>query len=445
MRDVNRQFVEWFRAASPYIHVHRGQTMVLCFAGEAVLDPNFPALIHDIALLTSLGVRVVLVHGARPQIDACLRAAGIETTYVRGLRVTDAAALHCVKAAAGAVRVEIEALLSTGIVNSPMAGAHVRVASGNFVTAMPIGVLDGIDFQHTGEVRRVDGAGIDSRLAAGDLVLVPHIGYSPTGEVFNLSYHDVATAIAIELRARKLVFLLEGEGIRDASGEVLAQFTDQEAEQWIARQSPERVPAELPCAIRAAGAGVRRVHLVPRAVDGALLLELFSRDGIGTMVSDDPFDHLRHASIEDVGGILELIRPLEAEGALVRRSREKLEREIERFIVLARDGAVIACAALYPYPQEQVAEIACLAVHPAYRNRGYGDTLFDNLEEQARAAGLRQLFVLTTQTAHWFQERGFLEASVESLPVAKRRLYNLQRNSKVFVKPVGPAAVDLDL
>lgn len=443
MTQSHRQFVDWFRAASPYIHAHRGQTFVIAFAGEAVADPRFPALVHDIALLNSLGVRVVVVHGVRPQIDACLAAAGLEPVFARGLRVTDAAALGCVKAAAGAVGVEVESLLSMGIVNSPMAGARIRVASGNFVTAMPIGILDGVDYLYTGEVRRIDAEAINARLGAGAVVLASNIGYSPTGEVFNLGYHEVATAIAVELKARKLVFLLEGEGLRDATGEVLAQLTDVEARDWMRGRPAAEVPAELPCAIRAAGEGVRRVHLVPRRVDGALLLELFSRDGIGTMVSDDPFDHVRRASIEDVAGVIEVIAPLEAEGALVRRGREKLEREIEHFTVLARDGAVIGCAALYPFAGESVAEIACLAVHPDYRNRGYGDALFDNLEEQARDAGIERLFVLTTQTAHWFQERGFVQGRVEDLPVAKRELYNFQRGSKVFIKPVG-ALSDLE-
>lgn len=443
MNRPDGRFVEWFRAASPYMHAHRGRTFVICFAGEAVRDPAFPALVHDMALLNALGVRLVLVHGARPQIDACLQAAGLPVRFARGLRVTDERALDCVKAAAGAVRVEVEALLSTGIVNSPMAGARLQVASGNFVTAMPIGIVDGVDYLYTGEVRRVDGEAMKARLASGAVVLVSNLGYSPTGEVFNLSYHDVATAIALELRASKLVFLMEGAGLQDGQGRLLAQLTDEEAAGWMARQPADAVPPELTCAIRAAGAGVRRVHLVPRRVDGALLLELFSRDGIGTLISDAPFDDIRRANIEDVGGVLEIISPLEEAGSLVRRPREKLEREIGHFTVLARDGAVIACAALYPCAPEAVGELACLAVQPAYRNRGYGDRLFDHIQAQAREAGLERLFVLTTQTAHWFRERGFVEARVEDLPVSRRELYNYQRGSKVFIKAVG-VATDLE-
>ena len=432
------RFVAWFRSSAPYIHAHRGRTFVVAFGGEAVADPTFPHLVHDIALLHGLGIRLVLVHGARPQIAARLRERGAELHYVQGLRITDDAALACVKEAAGVVRVEVEALLSMGFANSPMAGAHIRVASGNFVTARPLGVRDGVDYRHTGLVRRIDAEAIRQRLDAGAIALIPPLGYSPTGEVFNLSAQDLTTSCAIALGADKLIDLLECSPPQDAAGRSLSNLRPQEVEPLL--QSPalsEELAAHLRAGLAACRNGVKRVHLVSRQVEGALLRELFTRDGTGTLLTAGPYEPIRTARVEDVGGILELLRPLEQEGTLVRRSRELLEMEIERFTLLERDGTVIACAALYPYPTEGMAELACLAVHPEYRSGGRGDGLLELLESQARKLGIQRLFVLTTQTAHWFLERGFAEVPLDSLPMQRQALYNYKRNSKVFMKSLG--------
>ncbi len=427
-------FLHWFRSSSPYIHAHRGRTFVVSLGGEAVADPTFPGLIHDIALLHGLGIRLVLVHGARPQVEERLQARGAELHYVKGLRITDDAALACVKEAAGAVRVEIEALLSMGLANSPMAGARIRVASGNFVTARPLGVRDGVDYRHTGLVRRVDAEAIHQRLASGAIALLPPIGYSPTGEVFNLSAQDVATSTAIALGADKLICLMEGGGIVDASGQLAGNLTPRAADRLLEQTLPEEQELHLRAALTAARSGVRRVHLVGRAADGALLRELLTRDGSGTLLTATPYEDTRTARIEDVGGILELITPLERQGALVRRSREVLETEIERFTVMERDGMIIACAALYPYPGDGMAELACLAVHPDYQGEKRGDKLLELLEAQSRHHGITALFVLTTQTAHWFQERGLNGAEPDGLPMEKQALYNYKRGSKVFIK-----------
>ena len=439
MADPKSRFVAWFRGASPYIHGHRGQSFVICFDGEAVLDKKaFANLIHDIALLSSLGVRLIVVHGARPQIEERLRRAGLTMRYENELRVTAEPALACVKEAVGAVRVEIEALFSTGFANSPMAGAGIRVVSGNFVIARPLGVRDGVDYGHTGEVRRVDCEAISARLDNGEIVLISPLGYSPTGEVFNLSAFQVAGAVAAKLDAAKLVLLIDAQGVVDVKRGLQEQLTVAEAEGYLGNRAslcdPDHVLSALRCAAQACRANVRRVHLIDRRIDGALLLELFTRDGIGTLISAAPFDEMRKATIEDIAGIFEVIAPLEEEGVLVRRSRETLELEIDRFTLLVRDGTVIGCAALYPYPEQSVAEVACLAVHPDYRNAGRASQLFDSLTRQAVREGVTQMFVLTTQAGHWFSERGFEEARLEDLPVARKALYNYQRNSKVFVK-----------
>ncbi|MCC5809486.1 MAG: amino-acid N-acetyltransferase [Ectothiorhodospiraceae bacterium] len=439
MTPSDTDFVSWFRSSAPYINAHRNRVFVISVGGEAVADPGFAHLVHDLALLNSLGIRVVLVAGARPQIDARLNARGIEARYHEGLRITDQAALECVREAAGTVRVEIEALLSMGVANSPMAGFRIHVASGNFVTARPLGVRDGVDYLHTGEVRRVDAQALQERLAAGSICLMGPLGYSPTGEVFNLAAEEVALAVARTLRADKLIHLGEGALPRDEHGELLRELDLHQAASllngWRAQGDLHGEAVRLlDSAIRACQGGVRRVHLLSRQLDGALLLELFTRDGVGTLVTGDPFESLRRASVDDVGGILELIEPLEREGILVRRSRENLETSIDDFVVMERDGMVIASAALSLHPGDAMAELACFAIHHDYRSHGRGDRLLRYVEREARRQGAERLFVLTTRTAHWFQERGFQPAALDDLPMERRALYNLKRNSRVFIK-----------
>ena len=440
-------FVTWFRSVAPYVNAFRGKIFVVAFGGEVVADGKFVELVHDLNLLASLGVRLVLVHGARPQIENRLNERKLQTTYVRGMRVTDAATLQCVKESIGRVRVEIEALLSMGLPNSPMANAAIRVASGNFVTARPVGVIEGIDLMHTGEVRKIDTPAIRSRLEQGELTLLSPLGYSPTGEIFNLTLEDVAAEAAIALKAEKLIFLMDTAGIETespASSEplLLRELTVakgktllQELLNKTAKLSDD-AQLYLPFAVKACEKGVSRVHLISRHVDGAVLQELFTHSGIGSMISEGPLQNLRDARIEDVGGILQLIEPLEIDGTLVRRNRELLEMEIGRFVVVEHDCIIVGCAALYPFPDDQASELACLTVHADYRSTGCGDTLLKNIEVRARSQGSKKLFVLTTRASHWFVERGFLETEVGELPKAKQGLYNYQRRSKVFVKDI---------
>ena len=431
-------FVQWFRAAAPYVHAFGGRTFVIAFGGEVVMDGSFVELTHDINLLASLGVRLVLVHGARPQIEAQLRTAGLKAKYVRGMRVTDEDTLPCVKQASGQVRVEIEALLSMGLPNSPMANSDIRVASGNFVIARPRGVIDGVDMCYTGEVRKVHADAINIRLDDGELVLLSPLGYSPTGEIFNLTLEDVAAETAIALGAEKLIFLMDEPGLKSKGGRLLRELTVSDAEKLLGKEKQMTGDARLylPHAVKACKGGAARVHLISRHADGALLLELFTRDGVGSMVSRDPLEQMRDASIEDVRGIIRLIEPLEAEGTLVKRSRELLEMEIARFSVLEHDGVIVGCAALYPFADEKTAELACLAVAPEYRDAGGGEQLLKYVEDRAKKQRVKRLFVLTTRAAHWFIEHGFVEADVNSLPKQKQALYNYQRRSKVLIKPI---------
>ncbi len=429
-------YVNWLRHASPYINAHRDRTFVVMLPGEGLAHPNFANIVHDLVLLHSLGVRLVLVHGSRPQIEARLAARGLTPHYHRGLRVTDGPTLECVVEAVGGLRLGIEARLSMDMAASPMQGARLRVAGGNLVTARPIGVVDGVDYQHTGEVRRIDRQGIEQLLDERRIVLLSSLGYSPTGEIFNLACEDVAMRAAIDLQADKLILFGAARGLLDEHGQLVRELRPQLAAAHLARLGSDYQGELLDAAAQACRGGVRRSHIVSYAEDGALLNELFTRDGAGTLVAQEQFEQLREAGIDDVGGLLELIRPLEEQGILVRRSREVLEREIGQFSIVERDGLIIACAALYPVPDSDWGELACLAVHPDYRQGGRGDQLLERIEQRARAKGLKTLFVLTTRTAHWFQERGFKPSSVERLPPARASLYNFQRQSKVFEKPL---------
>jgi amino-acid N-acetyltransferase len=437
---TDARLVAWVRQAAPYIHAFRGRSFVVAFGGEVLTEGVAQALIHDIALLDSMGIQLVLVHGARPQIDAEMKGRGLEPRFHKGLRVTDAEALECVKRAMGVTRIEIEALLSQGLPNTPLAGAFLRVTGGNFVSAKPVGVVDGVDFQFTGAVRKVEAEEIRADLAQENVVLITPIAASPSGEIFNLAWEEVAEAVAVAIKADKLIYLCDSAGLFDRKGKQIDALTAEEGGQLLdkkVKQSPE-VLRVLPGAMRACRSGVGRVHFLDRNLDGAMLLEFFTREGVGTVMTRAPLARVREATSDDVGALLALIAPLEADGTLVKRSRERLEMEVDRFSLLDHDGVVIGCAALYPLSivrgEPATAELACLAVMPEYRRAGYGDQLLRHIEGRAKALKIKRLCVLTTRTAHWFVERGFSEAGPEALPKARRELYNYQRRSKVLFK-----------
>lgn len=447
--DIKIGHIEWFRQSAPYIHAHRGRTFVILFGGEAVEHESFAHLINDIALLGSLGVRIVLVHGARPQIKHQLNALNITSKFSDNMRVTLNEHMPAVEQAVGQVRMRIESQLSMGLPNTPMAGAAIRVVSGNYVTARPYGIRNGIDFCLTGNVRNIDATAIKQQLESKNVVLISPIGYSPSGEIFNLRAEDVATKTAIALNADKLIFVMENNGVTDQTGKLLQQLNLQQAENWLnhhrsGQQEKPRTDGDrsedrdtqvhLNNAAYACRGDVRRVHLVSRKTDGALLMELYTRDGIGTLVTAENYEGLRTASIDDIGGIMGLISPLEEQGVLVKRSREQLELDINNFTVIERDGMIIACAAIFIFAKEETAELACLAVHQDYQEHGRGDDLIQHIEWQARKKHIKKLFTLTTQTMHWFIERGFIECSADELPMEKQSLYNYQRNSKVLCK-----------
>ena len=437
MADDTSQNVKLFRQALPYINAYRGKVFVILLPGEALGHPNFSNIAHDITLLNSIGVKLVLVHGARPQIDAAMKAAGlndekhddVHAQLHHQLRVTDAASLEEIKKVVGNLRINIEAKFSAGLPNSPMHGADISTVSGNYVSAKPFGVHNGVDYQHTGEVRKIDSGEITRHLDAGKTVLQSNLGFSPSGEVFNLKVEEIAAGIAIALTADKLLIYSAASGILDNEGEAISQLNAEDAQalvqEKIASKGLDQQLLNLELATKACRGGVKRAQVISYAEDGALLTELFTRDGTGTL--------LRDASIDDVDSILELIKPLEDEGVLVERSRDLLENEIDQFSVIEREGMIIACGALYPQ-EDGSGELACLITHPDYRNKNLGQTVLEQIEKKAKQAKLKPLFVLTTKTPHWFQERGFEESNIDSLPESKKSLYNYQRNSKIFVK-----------
>ncbi|EFK8586068.1 amino-acid N-acetyltransferase [Escherichia coli] len=442
VKERKTELVEGFRHSVPYINTHRGKTFVIMLGGEAIEHENFSSIVNDIGLLHSLGIRLVVVYGARPQIDANLAAHHHEPLYHKNIRVTDAKTLELVKQAAGTLQLDITARLSMSLNNTPLQGAHINVVSGNFIIAQPLGVDDGVDYCHSGRIRRIDEDAIHRQLDSGAIVLMGPVAVSVTGESFNLTSEEIATQLAIKLKAEKMIGFCSSQGVTNDDGDIVSELFPNEAQARVEAQEEKGdynsgTVRFLRGAVKACRSGVRRCHLISYQEDGALLQELFSRDGIGTQIVMESAEQIRRATINDIGGILELIRPLEQQGILVRRSREQLEMEIDKFTIIQRDNTTIACAALYPFPEDKIGEMACVAVHPDYRSSSRGEVLLERIAAQAKQSGLSKLFVLTTRSIHWFQERGFTPVDIDLLPESKKQLYNYQRKSKVLMADLG--------
>jgi amino-acid N-acetyltransferase len=435
-------FVPWFRSVAPYIHAYHGKTFVVGLVGEAIAAGKLNAFVQDLAILHAMGIKLVLVHGFRPQVNEQLRAKGHTSKFSHGQRITDEVALDCAQEAAGQLRFEIEAAFSQGLPNTPMANATVRVMSGNFLTARPVGIVDGIDFMHSGVVRRVDAATLRRAIDGGSIIVLSPFGFSPTGEAFNLTMEDVATSTAIALQADKLLFVTEVPGIHEKSDDPESAIDTElalvDAKRLLTTlqesDRPGSVASYLRQCVRACEGGVERSHILPYSVDGAILQEVFTHDGIGTMVVDEKLETLREAGADDVGGILALIEPFERDGTLVKRGRTEIERDIGNYTVIEHDGVIFGCAALYPYPEARTAEMAALTVSPDVQGQGDGERLLKRVEQRAKSSGLDSIFVLTTRTMHWFIKRGFQQVDADWLPEARKRKYNWDRRSQVLVK-----------
>jgi amino-acid N-acetyltransferase len=425
--ETNHSPLDFFHEAAPYIHLHRGSTVVIAFSGEVINTPQFDNIISDIAILSTLGVHIIIVHGARSQIDHQLQQTNCAIEITNDLRVTNAETLKIVKQTIGILRIKIENKLGHVLNRPPIINNGLGVLSGNFITAKPVGVFQGVDYQYTGKVRKINTALIKTLLDQDNIVLLSSLGFSPTGETYNLRYEDVASFVAMKIQADKLIFI--NQQPYPLSDEI--NLDDLEA---MLQQENGQYPL-LNDIANALNYGVKRVHLIDATQHGALLLELYTRDGIGTMFTASLYDEIRQATIDDVSGIIDLITPLEKQGILITRSREQLELEINNFTIIKRDGKVIGCAALYQM-DHITAELACLVIHPDYRTGGHGDDLIKFISKSAQQKKLQRLLVLTTQSIDWFKERGFSLASIDDLPTKKKALYNFQRNSKVLFKQI---------
>lgn len=407
-------FVQVLREASPYIHQYRDETFVVLLNHSVMQSASLEVIVQDFALLQSLGVRLVICFESHTRAD-------ISQAPISLLNLSQ------IQAQCGIYRSMLEALFSTSLPNTPMANANLQVVSGNFVTAKPMGIIDGVDYQHTGIPRKIDYLGLSHLLDHKHIVLLPDLAYSTTGECFYVPVEDIGTAAAKALRATKLLTFTDEDTLKNLPKQILLE----EAKKRFFKK---------PClalhqAILASNEGIPRSQIINHEKDGALLTELFSIDGCGILITQNPFETIENATIDDVGGIMALIKPLEEKGVLVKRERERLEQEINDFIVIKRDESVLATAALYPHDVD-MAEIACVATHPNYQGNGRAATMLGYLEKRAKQQGIKQLFVLTTQSAHFFIEQGFKRSSVEALPKTKQSFYNLQRNSSVFIKPL---------
>lgn len=406
-------FVRSFRESAPYLNRYRGETFVIVLDEQTLSCANATAIIHDIALLNTLGIRLVLV---------CDIPASKDSSLVP----VSQAVLKTLKAKIGSYRFELEAIFSCSLPNTPMHGADLHVVGGNLITARPLGVIDGTDFQFAGRVRKIEAAVMNQMLTNDQLILLANLAYSSTGECFYLEGGAIASEVAKTLRASKVIAFANTAELNAMPRELLLSDIDDRL---------EKHHRMIHVAAQACRNGIERAQVIPFDKDGSLLTELFTRDGVGTLVSENPFEIIEAATIADVGGIMALLAPLEEEGILVKRDRERLEQEIGHFIVIKRDDMVIATSALYPFAN-QTAEIACVATHPEYRGHKRAERMMNFLERKAMESGIRRLFVLTTQSTHFFQDNGFIISELSALPEEKQHFYNFRRNSRVLLKVV---------
>lgn len=439
--------VDTIRTAFSYINRFKGHTFVIRVEGNLLDHSLFPLLIKDIVLLKKMGIRIALVPGARKRIDELLASAGIVCPTVGDVRITPPEAMPYVEMAAFDVSNRIMTLLSE---------ADCDAIIGNWVKARRLGVLDGIDYQCSGETERVKIDIVEKLLASGTVPIFPNIGWSATGKPYNISSSELAFTVASALRASKIFFITDFRGIAADDFEtppgveitadnVISQLTAPQARSFLdLNKKHEKSSAYeiVSLAYRACQAGIERVHVIDGREDGMLLKEIFSNRGFGTMIYADPHENIRTAGHADIPDILKIMIPFMKENVLIPRRREDLEPRISDYAVYEVDGTVHGCGALHVRP-DRTGEIAGIAVDRIYANYGIGKKLVKYLLEKAESLGLEKVFLLTTHTADWFTDLGFVQGGIDDLPLEKKAAYNKSRNSLVLIyhlkKQPGPA------
>lgn len=435
MNESARVQVDLIREAFHYQSRFDGTTMVFKVDFPVTEDAGFPFLVRDLALLAQTGIRVVIVPGAKEWIDSVLAEYDIVSSYSGSVRITEEEAIPFVKMAAFDVATRFMTELSA---------ARVDAVIGNFVRARGLGVVEGVDYRHSGMVEKILTDPLRKVMELGMVPILPCIGWSAAGKPYNLPSDEIALAACVALGAVKFFIVSADEGIRADRYSVpdnilrtdsgrLARLTPAEADRILARNknAAGRPMAELELALKASRSGVERVHLVDGRDEGAVLRELFSNLGVGTMIYADEYESIRPMAASDISEVLRLMEPLMEKGLLIRRSAEQVSEKMDDYVVFGIDGSVHACGALHDWGEGQ-GEIAAIATDGAYGDLGLGRRIVRYLIDRAAKRGLRRVFVLTTRTHDWFELLGFREAPVESLPERKRRTYDERRKSKVF-------------
>jgi len=419
------------RGILQYIPQFREKTFILALDGDIVTDENFPTLLLDVALLWSLNIRIVLVHGAAARIRTLARERHVEPSDLEGSGVTDAATLQLAIDAATRLTHEILEGLSVN---------DLRGACSNGIEAHPLGIISGVDHLFTGKVEKVDVEGFQSMLSQGVVPVVPPLGFDGDGNTYRLNSDSVAVALAEQLKAIKLIFvtsqpglMYRGQPIRQMLVTELAKIAQQDA----GALAPE-MSSKVKHAIAACTAGVARVHVINGTLEEGLLGEVFSNHGIGTLIYANEYEHIRPARKKDVRAIQLLTKQAVDADELVKRTKTMIERNLGDYYIFEIDKNPIACVALHIYPEENVGELASLFVSPAHENEGLGRKLMQFVETRARERGLSRLLALSTQAFTFFQSKGgFVEGTPDDLPPARREKYEQSgRNSRVLIKPL---------
>ena len=432
-------FIQNFRLSAKYINLFNQNIFVIALSGYVFNEDQFVKIAQDINILHSLKIKVILVYGARPQVESILVKNKIPVRLLKNMRVTSSAALKHVIEVNGAIRNKIEATLST--IKSVSEG--MRLSSGNFLTAMPVGIIDGIDMESTGKIRGVDVEAIKNKLNHHEIVIVSPIGYSPIGQIFNLSYEQTAANIAVAINADKLIFYVDANGILNERGELIPELTSEKAHKLIShieeKPSPESAQNLsyddfniLKSSVFAIKNKIKKVHLINRHIDGSLIEELFTEKGSGTILTEFALENFRKATEGDLKDIYRILFPLEKRKILIERDLTQIKGMINQFYVLEHDKKFVGCVSLNSFKESL--ELASFSIEPKYQRLGFGKKLLKLCELEAKKLKYDEIFILTTQSEHWFAENGFKEKSKELMPTFKKKTYQSERNSKYLTK-----------